>query len=80
MSFPDINSLKKQPEILLGDRPGVLFGPGPGEGILLQPLHPQAEAVILPVKDLDDIPASVAKQEQTPVERIRSHEILNDGG
>jgi len=78
MSFPDIYSLKKQPEMLLGYFPDVLFSSGPGKGILLQPLHPQAEPIVLPVKDLDHIPPPVAEEKQTPIERIRSHEILND--
>ena len=67
-------------------KPFELFGPdgndffpgaGPGEPMFLQTFMPNTESVMIPVKDLDHVPPSVAENKQVPCKKILVHDLLD---
>ena len=58
----------------------LFFRSWPFEGLLLQPLLPQAEAVDIPVEDLDDISAAVAEDKEMSGEGIKLKLGLDHNG
>ena len=45
--------------------------------MLFQPFMPQTKTVFIPVQDLDDVLAPVAKNEQITAKRIKAHGLLD---
>lgn len=58
----------------------IPFSFRPLESILFQSFMPEAESVAIPVKNLDDIPPSVAEREQMSGQRIKLKLIGHQDG
>jgi hypothetical protein len=58
----------------------LLIRLGPTKHILFQTFHPDAEAILLPIKDLDKITLSIAKRKKAAGEQIKVKLFFNKQG
>src|SRR5712691_11389897 len=73
---PPLQSFHKHRQLRRRQCDRALLGAGPGESAFLQPLGKQAEALAVPVKNLDEIAPTAAKAEECTRERVLLQHIL----
>lgn len=74
---PQIHAVEQPVQLLPGQCHQRFVVPGPGKAITFQAFLPQAEAVALPVENLDPVAAPIAEHEQVLGEGIELQAFLD---
>lgn len=80
MFAPEVDAAQQPGKLLRGDFAAFFFRLRPGKSVRFQSLHPETEAIAIPVDQFDLSPTPAGKDEQGAGERILGHQISGDAG